>query len=82
MVAFRTTFGSTATFFCNRGFRLSGDRQRVCLASGDWTGSIPTCIGQTTMYGAFVYISEYYKHDNIGIYEIMMVRKVLKLAVF
>ncbi|XP_019850306.1 PREDICTED: sushi, von Willebrand factor type A, EGF and pentraxin domain-containing protein 1-like isoform X2 [Amphimedon queenslandica] len=39
-----TTFQSTATFTCRRGFRLSGSRVRTCQANGSWSGRQPTCI--------------------------------------
>lgn len=38
-----TTFGSTATYSCNTGFILVGERTRTCQASGEWSGRAATC---------------------------------------
>ena len=38
-----TTFGQTATYSCNTGFNIVGDSTRTCEATGDWSGSAPTC---------------------------------------
>lgn len=35
--------GDKATYTCDYGFELSGNSQRVCQASGEWSGSDPTC---------------------------------------
>ena len=40
-----TTFGQTATYSCNTGYNLGGDRTRTCQATGEWSGSAPTCQG-------------------------------------
>ena len=40
-----TTFGQTATYSCNTGYNLVGDSTRTCQASGNWSGSAPTCQG-------------------------------------
>ena len=40
------TFGSLATYVCNTGFVLDGNVQRMCLATGEWSGSDPSCIGE------------------------------------
>ena len=40
-----TTFGQTATYSCNTGYNLVGDRARTCQATGNWSGSAPTCQG-------------------------------------
>lgn len=40
------TFGSLATYVCNAGFVLDGNVQRTCLATGEWSGSDPSCIGE------------------------------------
>ena len=41
-----TTYQSVATYSCDTGFELDGDRRRTCSAQGTWTGSEPQCIGQ------------------------------------
>ena len=38
-----TTFGQTATYSCNTGYNLVGDSTRTCQATGNWSGSAPTC---------------------------------------
>ena len=40
-----TTFGQTATYSCNTGYNLVGDSTRTCQATGEWSGSEPTCQG-------------------------------------
>ena len=37
-----TTFGQTATYICDFG-DPTGDSIRTCQATGNWTGSQPTC---------------------------------------
>ena len=38
-----TTFGSTVTYTCNRGYNVPRDNRRTCMANGQWSGSTPTC---------------------------------------
>ena len=38
-----TSLQQTATYSCNPGYELLGDRTRVCLSTGVWSGSAPTC---------------------------------------
>ena len=38
-----TTIGQTATYSCNMGYNLMGSRSRTCQATGEWSGSAPTC---------------------------------------
>ncbi|XP_019863662.1 PREDICTED: CUB and sushi domain-containing protein 1-like isoform X3 [Amphimedon queenslandica] len=38
-----TMLGSNATYSCNDGYTLQGDSVRTCQASGQWSGSEPTC---------------------------------------
>ena len=40
-----TTFGQTATYSCNTGYSLVGDKTHTCQAEGNWSGSAPTCEG-------------------------------------
>ena len=40
-----TTYGQTATYSCNTGYNLVGDSPRTCQATGNWSGSAPTCQG-------------------------------------
>lgn len=38
-----TTVTSIATYICDSSFHLQGDRNRVCLVSGQWSGKEPLC---------------------------------------
>ena len=40
-----TVFGSVATYSCNNGYRVEGDRERTCLANATWSGTTPHCQG-------------------------------------
>ena len=40
-----TTITSLAFYYCDEGFRLSGEDTRVCQASGFWRERDPTCEG-------------------------------------
>ena len=40
-----TTFRQTATYSCNTGYNLVEDSTRMCQATGEWSGSAPTCQG-------------------------------------
>ena len=40
-----TAFRQTATYSCNTGYELVGDSNRTCQATGNWSGSAPTCQG-------------------------------------
>uniref|UniRef100_A0A663FEA6 Sushi domain-containing protein n=1 Tax=Aquila chrysaetos chrysaetos TaxID=223781 RepID=A0A663FEA6_AQUCH len=37
------TFQRHTEYSCNEGFVLDGDRSRVCLANGSWSGIAPVC---------------------------------------
>ena len=45
-----TTFGQTATYSCNTGYNLVGDSTHTCQATGNWSGSAPTCQGIAICY--------------------------------
>ena len=40
-----TGVGDTATYTCDEGYGLSGNRIRTCQSTGEWSGSPPTCEG-------------------------------------
>ena len=44
-----TTFRQTANYSCNTGYRLVGDSTQMCQATGNWSGSAPTCQGTLCM---------------------------------
>ena len=46
-----TTFGQTAAYSCDTGYNLVGDSNRICQATGVWSGSAPTCQGMTIAIG-------------------------------
>ncbi len=37
-------YGTVATYTCNQGYNLSGDKNRTCNNS-EWLGPMPTCKG-------------------------------------
>lgn len=41
--------GDQANYECDKGFRLSGDSQRECLITGDWSGKAPTCVRKSQL---------------------------------
>ena len=45
-----TTFGQTVTYSCETGYNLVGDSTRTCQATGNWSGSAPTCEGVLLTY--------------------------------
>ena len=40
-----TVLDSVANYSCNTGYTLTGDAMRTCQRDGNWSGSIPTCVG-------------------------------------
>ena len=61
-----TTFGQAAIYSCNTGYNLVGNSTRTCQATGEWSGSVPTCEGMLLMGDSTisnVYI--YKKHNNM-----------------
>ena len=62
-----TTFGQTATYSCNTGYNLCGDSTHTCPATGQWSGSAPTCQGML-LKGDMTLFSNVHihkKHNNI-----------------
>ena len=42
-----TTYKSEAHYSCRHGYTIwRGDKTRVCLAGGEWSGSAPFCISK------------------------------------
>ena len=61
-----TTFGQTATYSCNTGYNLVGDSNRTCQATGNWSGSAPTCQGMLVKVISFLpYVYIHKKHGNM-----------------
>ena len=40
-----TSLGQTANYSCSTGYNLVRDSTRTCQATGEWSGSAPTCQG-------------------------------------
>ncbi|NWY42555.1 SVEP1 protein, partial [Sylvia atricapilla] len=71
------TFQRHTEYSCNKGFLLDGDRSRVCLANGSWSGIIPVCKAVTcpvplpllngrTTGSDFSFTKEVHYHCNDG----------------
>ena len=45
-----TSLGQTAIYSCNTDYNLVGDSTRTCQATGNWSGSAPTCQGMLLTY--------------------------------
>ncbi|XP_072736384.1 sushi domain-containing protein 2 [Ciconia boyciana] len=39
--------GSTISFICNQGYELTGSKERICQATGTWSGDTPSCVLRT-----------------------------------
>ena len=63
-----TTFGQTATYTCNTGYNLVGDSTRTCQATGQWSGSAPTCQGLLLKADLILYIHAYKQVTTICIW--------------
>uniref|UniRef100_H0YSS6 Sushi, von Willebrand factor type A, EGF and pentraxin domain-containing protein 1 n=1 Tax=Taeniopygia guttata TaxID=59729 RepID=H0YSS6_TAEGU len=37
------SFGAVVAYSCNKGFYIKGEKKRTCDATGNWSGSLPTC---------------------------------------
>lgn len=38
--------GTKCNLWCNEGYKLMGDSQRICNDSGNWGGKEPQCLGK------------------------------------
>ena len=47
----RTTYEATVSYFCQPGYLLRGGPERLCLDNGQWSGYLPTCIGEQQKTG-------------------------------
>ena len=56
-----TTFQQTATYSCNTGYNLVGNSTHTCQATGNWSGSAPTCQG---MLLHSVYLWSFHKYSE------------------
>ena len=62
-----TTFKQIATYSCNIGYNLVGDSTRTCQATGNWSGSSPTCEGMLLKgdMTLFSNVHVHKKHNNM-----------------
>ncbi|XP_053558647.1 sushi, von Willebrand factor type A, EGF and pentraxin domain-containing protein 1 [Bombina bombina] len=37
------SFDAVVAYSCNKGFYIKGEKKRICQASGEWSGHLPTC---------------------------------------
>ena len=45
-----TTYGQTAIYSCNTGYSLVGSSTHTCQATGNWSGTSPTCQGVVAQF--------------------------------
>ena len=51
-----TTVGSTVTYTCNTGYRMTaGSSSRTCLFGGHWSVSHPTCSSEFTLVAFIIF---------------------------
>ena len=53
------TLGNRIYYSCDEGYIRNGSWYRICESTGSWSGSEPTCEGQTPsqhMYNIAIYI--------------------------
>ena len=41
--------GTVATYSCDTGYTLNGDRVRTCQSDGTWSGSVQTCKSESLL---------------------------------
>ena len=55
-----TTLGQTATYSCDTGYNLVGNTNRICQATGVWSGREPICQGMLLLeYYVLEYVYTY-----------------------
>ena len=72
------TFGQTASYSCNAGYNLVGDSNRICHATGVWSGSAPTCQGMLLL--TLNYISSDTASQSTETYDNVLRYLLLSLA--
>lgn len=43
---------SRCDYTCLPGYQLEGDRSRICMEDGHWSGSEPVCVGKFSPHAA------------------------------
>ena len=63
-----TTFRQTAIYSCNTDYNLVGNSSRTCQATGEWSGSAPTCQSMSLMrdmkYFSYVHLCLAYLYSR------------------
>ena len=54
-----TTFRSQVVYYCNRGYLLDSGSTRTCQADGEWSGSLPSCVGRCRLQSFILLVSVY-----------------------
>ena len=54
-----TIYNSVAMYSCNIGHTLTGDDMRMCLETGSWSSSEPTCTGELQSFRQPLYSINY-----------------------
>ncbi len=39
-------YNKTAHYMCNAGYSLQGEAARICQENGNWSSTLPTCLGE------------------------------------
>ena len=64
-----TSIGSTATYFCEIGFILAGNKERICQNTGQWSGTEPSCkskaVGEADTYFKMLWIRQSNKFPSL-----------------
>ena len=63
-----TTFRQNATYSCDTGYNLVGNSTSTCQATGNWSGSSPTCQG-VLLTGDLTLLNMHMhkKHNNMSL---------------
>ena len=70
-----TTLGQTATYSCDTGYNLVGNTNRICQATGVWSGREPICQGMLLLE---YYVLEYvYTQTSCNIFTQLIISKIL-----
>ena len=67
------SFNSIAVFVCNDDFNLIGTDRRTCLATGEWSGQSPQCIGMCCECSTRVEVNEIEYGDTMSRWDQMKI---------